>query len=164
MEQFIIRHSTEADLPDMLRIVDEARQKMRGSGNMLQWADGYPGREQLVNDIKRRVSYVVESGGKVVATFAFITDPDPTYTIIYNGEWLDDTRPYGTIHRIASCHGVHKVGAAVFDWCYALTGNLRVDTHRDNTIMRHVVEKCGFTYCGIIHLLNGDERLAYQRP
>lgn len=36
-------------------------------------------------------------------------------------------------------------------------------THRDNKPMQHVVEQNGFKYCGIIHLENGDERLAYQR-
>ena len=45
----------------------------------------------------------------------------------------------------------------------AVAGNLRIDTHRDNVIMRHVIEHYGFTYCGIIYLLNGDERLAYQK-
>jgi hypothetical protein len=30
--------------------------------------------------------------------------------------------------------------------------------------MRHVIERYGISYCGIIYLLNGDERLAYQTP
>ena len=29
--------------------------------------------------------------------------------------------------------------------------------------MQRVILKNGFTYCGIIHLKNGDERLAYQK-
>ena len=29
--------------------------------------------------------------------------------------------------------------------------------------MQHNIEKHGFTYCGIIHLANDDERLAYQK-
>ena len=41
--------------------------------------------------------------------------------------------------------------------------NIRIDTHRDNKIMRHNIEKHCFTYCGIIYLANGDERLAYQK-
>ena len=43
------------------------------------------------------------------------------------------------------------------------TPNLRADTHRDNRIMQHILQKHGFRYCGIIYLLNGDERLAYQK-
>lgn len=41
-------------------------------------------------------------------------------------------------------------------------GNIRIDTHRDNRIMQHNILKYGFSYCGIIYLLSGDERLAYQ--
>ena len=29
--------------------------------------------------------------------------------------------------------------------------------------MQHNLLKHGFSYCGIIYLANGDERLAYQR-
>ena len=44
-----------------------------------------------------------------------------------------------------------------------ICSNIRIDTHRDNRIMRHNIEKHGFAYCGIIYLANGDERLAYQK-
>ena len=39
----------------------------------------------------------------------------------------------------------------------------RQDTHRDNHILQHILKKHGFQYCGIIYLLNGDERLAFQK-
>ena len=29
--------------------------------------------------------------------------------------------------------------------------------------MRHCIARAGFEYCGIIHLLNGDPRLAFQK-
>lgn len=29
--------------------------------------------------------------------------------------------------------------------------------------MRHLLEKHGFHYCGIIHVANGDERLAFHK-
>lgn len=40
--------------------------------------------------------------------------------------------------------------------------NIRIDTHRDNHVMRNAIAKEGFAYCGIIHCWNGDERVAYQ--
>ena len=49
------------------------------------------------------------------------------------------------------------------DSCSSRDTNIRIDTHRDNRIMQHNIEKHGFTYCGIIYLANGDERLAYQK-
>ena len=48
-------------------------------------------------------------------------------------------------------------------FCFSQDANIRIDTHRDNRIMQHNIEKYGFTYCGIIYLANGDERFAYQR-
>ena len=52
---------------------------------------------------------------------------------------------------------------AVLNFCYRHCDNIRIDTHRDNTIMRHCLLKAGFAYCGIIYLANGDERLAFHR-
>ena len=81
---------------------------------------------------------------------------------IYEGDWLDDA-PYYVVHRLASTAASHGVFNDVMDYCLKVAGNLRIDTHRDNVIMRHVIERYGFTYCGIIYLANGDERLAYQK-
>ena len=52
---------------------------------------------------------------------------------------------------------------SIMDFCFSYDTNIRIDTHRDNKIMQHNIVKYGFTYCGIIYLLSGDERLAYQK-
>ena len=41
--------------------------------------------------------------------------------------------------------------------------SLRIDTHRGNVVMRRMLEKNGFVYCGIIYLESGDERVAYEK-
>ncbi|MBQ9644930.1 MAG: N-acetyltransferase [Prevotella sp.] len=158
-----IRHSTAADLPTLLYLADEARQIMRRSGNMQQWGGGYPSADVFRRDIERGVSYIVEHDGQPVGTFAFIPGPDPTYARIYEGAWTDDDRPYYAVHRIASLPASRGVMASLLRYCFAHTDNVRIDTHRDNTIMRHLLSKHGFSYCGIVYLENGDERLAYQR-
>lgn len=86
---------------------------------------------------------------------------DPTYDVIYEGRWLNDA-PYATIHRIAS-DGTRK-GILHLAMQFALLdyNNIRIDTHRDNQVMRNAITKEGFAYCGIIHCWNGDERVAYQ--
>lgn len=78
-------------------------------------------------------------------------------------EVSDDTRPYGVIHRLASTEQSKGVASACLQWCYRQIPNLRADTHRDNHILQHILKKHGFQYCGIIYLLNGDERLAFQK-
>ena len=151
-----------SDVPVIMRLIEEARGIMRSCGNVNQWIDGYPNEETIVEDINNGHCYLcVEQGGEVVASFAFIPSPEPTYKEIFGGQWLND-KPYHVMHRLASTASSHGVFNDVMDYCLAVAGNMRIDTHRDNVIMRHVIERYGFTYCGIIYLLNGDERLAYQ--
>lgn len=42
-------------------------------------------------------------------------------------------------------------------------GHLRIDTHADNHIMQHLILKNGFEQCGIIHIADGSERIAYEK-
>ena len=158
-----VRPTTYADIDALLAIFAYARQQMAADGNPTQWGDGYPSQGQLQEDIRRGVSYVVEANGKVCATFVFIIGEDPTYQIIEDGDWLDDTQPHGTIHRIAS-NGQRK---GIFDvslnWCTAHCANIRIDTHQDNRRMIHLIEKAGFSRCGIIYTRDHSPRIAYQR-
>ena len=140
-----------------------ARQRMRADGNLSQWAGGYPDEEAVRRDMRRKVSYVIVEGKTVVGTFAFIPGVEPTYRRIWRGSWLDRDTPYGTIHRIAGDPAYKGVFASCLDWCWERLPNIRIDTHRDNHIMQDLLQKHGFRYCGIIYLLDGAERLAYQR-
>jgi hypothetical protein len=150
------------DVPVIMRLIEEARGIMRSCGNVNQWIGGYPSEETIKEDIARGHCYLcVEEDDEIVASFAFIPGPEPTYKEIYEGRWKDD-KPYYVVHRLASTAASHGIFKDVMDFCMDVAGNLRIDTHRDNVIMRHVIDRYGFTYCGIIYLLNGDERLAYQ--
>ena len=160
---YTIRPSVPADLPQMQQIFADGREKMIATGNLKQWLPTYPSDEMLLGDMQQGFSYVVEHEGTIVGTFMLATGIEPTYINIYEGQWLDDIKPYATIHRIASRHGAHGVAKAVVEWCFSRIDNIRIDTHRDNKVMQHIVTSLGFAYCGIIYLEDGDERLAYQR-
>ena len=157
-----IRPATVADLPDIMSVLEAARGIMRSDGNVLQWADAYPSEPVIRHDMARGAGYVICLDGRVVAYFAFLPSPEPTYSFI-DGAWLDAHRPYHVIHRIGSLPDVHGVFDAMMEFAFAADGNIRIDTHRDNHIMQHNILKHGFTYCGIIFLESGDERLAYQK-
>ena len=158
-----IRSARPGDIPAIMPVLEAAKGIMRATGNMNQWVDGYPSEAVVAEDIARGEGYVVEDDGAIVAYFAFIPSPEPTYARIFGGAWLDDTLPYYVVHRIGSVPRSHGVFRSVMDWCFSRTGNLRIDTHRDNTLMQHCILGYGFRYCGIIYLASGDERLAYQR-
>ena len=163
MGKIQIRHSTPEDLPTILALIEDGRQIMRSDGNLHQWSGDSPSVDLIIKDIENRYSYLCIEGGKAIGTFAFIPGPDPTYLKIYEGTWLETKSPYYVIHRMASTPESHGVFSAAMDYCFQVTNNIRIDTHRDNHIMQHNLIKHGFQYCGIIYLLNGDERLAYQR-
>ena len=147
----------------IMEVIGAARKIMRSNGNMNQWTGGYPTRETILSDISNGNGYVVEDKGRIVGYFAFVPSPEPTYARIFEGQWLNDTLPYHVVHRIASLPDAHGVFSSIMDWCFRKDPNIRIDTHRDNRIMQHVILKAGFSYCGIIYLESGDERLAYQK-
>lgn len=150
------------DIPAMMELYAQARVFMREHGNPNQWDDSYPSRELLEKDIAFGNSYIVEDDEKnLAATFAFIKGEDPTYYGIENGAWLNH-EPYGTIHRLAGNPSCHGIASGCIGWCKSQIGNLRADTHEDNKIMQHLLEKNGFVRCGIIHLADGAPRIAYQ--
>lgn len=151
------------DIPRIMEVCRQARTIMRADGNMNQWTDGYPSEEIIRKDISNDTAFIVKEGGDIVGYFALIPGIEMTYLRIDEGRWADDTLPYATIHRLASTADSHNVASTCFSFCWERIQNLRIDTHRDNRIMRHCIEKAGFEYCGIIYLAGGDERLAYQK-
>lgn len=158
-----IRPARAGDLEAMLAVYACARDFMARTGNPRQWADGYPKRELLEEDIARGRSYVMEGeDGAVHAVFFYAPGPDPTYAVIEDGAWLND-EPYGVIHRIAGDGQLKGVLSAAVAFCRARCSNLRIDTHHDNVVMQRALEKAGFVRCGVIYLENGDPRIAYQK-
>ena len=158
-----IREAKPTDITEIMQVMDAAKKIMRQSGNMHQWGDGYPSEAVIFSDMEKHGGFVIEDGSRIVGYFAFLPSPEPTYSRIYDGEWMDDNLPYHVIHRIASYPEAHGIFSTIMDFCFSHDANIRIDTHKDNRIMQHNIKKHGFTYCGIIYLASGDERLAYQK-
>lgn len=157
-----IRNAKISDLNSILKVYETAREYMRQSGNPNQWGNSKPQKELLESDIRKNELFVGEDdNGNIHFVFAFILGADPTYSYIENGNWLSD-KPYGTIHRIASDATVSGVVKTAVEYCKKTISNIRIDTHKDNKTMQHVLEKNGFVKCGIIYLEDGDPRIAYQ--
>lgn len=157
-----IRKAQAQDIGTVMALIAEGRMKMIAQGNTHQWTEGHPARTVVEDDIRRQDSYLVtDDEGQPVATFVLREGPDPTYATIYDGAW-PDVAPYYVIHRVASTSGVHGIMRFILQFALDFTTHIRIDTHRDNKTMRCALEHYGFRYCGIIHLENGDERLAYQ--
>lgn len=163
----MIRRAAIQDLEQIMQIYARAVQYMQASGNPNQWVAGYPSRTLIEEDIARGVSYVVDRDSVIEAVFSYIEGEDPTYRQIGQGMWHTNGS-YGTVHRLASAGRLRGVAGICFSWCAEQAkmhgcSSLRADTHQDNRIMQHLLQKNGFVYCGVIHLANGAPRLAFER-
>lgn len=155
-----IRKAKKEDLLRIHEIYATARQFMRDNGNHSQW-DGEDAPELLLEeDIRRGNLYVLEDQ-KIHAVFAFIKGEDPIYAEIEQGSWLSGTE-YAAVHRVASDGNVRGVLGQVMDYCKAEMPHLRIDTHENNKVMQHVLEKNGFKRCGIVYVPDGSPRIAYE--
>ena len=160
-ESMSIRKTEHKDLDTVFAIYAHAREQMKKNGNPTQWGDTHPARALIEEDVERGTSYVIEENGEIVGVFAFIPGEDPTYRYI-EGEWLNNA-PYGTVHRIASAGKRKGIFETCLAFCEAQAENVRVDTHADNAIMQHLLEKFGYRRCGVIYVRDGSPRVAYQK-
>lgn len=165
-----IRPAVKTDTDALLALFAEARGTIAALG-IDQWQNGYPDRSVVEEDIDRGLSYAVtDSTGALIATFVLV-DREPTYDRITDGQWLTgDTRAYIAMHRVAvsvACRGTgipdHIVRFAAEHAMAAGCRSVRIDTHEGNAVMRRMLEKRGFVYCGRIFLTDGAERVAYEK-
>lgn len=158
------------NLPEIMGIFAEARQTIASLG-INQWQNGYPNEQIVEEDIAKSRSYSVIDD-TICGTFVVILDGEPTYDKIYDGNWLtgNDRADYMAIHRVAvSVRSRGKgVSTEIINFATNLArdngrSSLRIDTHEGNIVMRKMLEKHGFIYCGIIYLEDGESRVAYEK-
>lgn len=156
----IIKKANQEDLKPLLPLYEKSRQLMKEAGNASQWGDGYPSEERLMMDLAQESLYKVLVNDQIIGGFMFGLGPEEEYKSL-EGSWLNES-PYFVIHRITAPEA-KGVTREIFAWAKKQTDNLRIDTHKDNMIMRHILEREGFTYVGEITLADGSRRMAYHR-
>ena len=139
-----IRKATAQDMEAIMAVFDAARKIMADSGNTNQWKNGYPSEEIVLSDMEKDGGFVIEDGGQIVGYFAYLPSPEPTYSKIYDGEWVYQTLPYHVIQRIASFPDAHGIFKSIMEFSFAHESNIRIDTHKDNHIMQHNILKQRF--------------------
>jgi RimJ/RimL family protein N-acetyltransferase len=152
----------------MMEIFTQGQAYMRSHG-IAQWQNGYPSEELIRHDMEQGYSYVLLRDGMVVSTVAVSFDGEPTYQLTYEGNWIIQ-EDYAVVHRIAIDDRIKGAGMAGYmlreieELCRNKRVNsIRIDTHADNLSMQRLMDKSGFTYCGIIYLEDGAPRIAYEK-
>ena len=160
-EEIIIRKATMDDLDDIQSVYEKAREFMRANGNRTQWSDKDPKIELVINDINHGDFYVITKDGVIGGVFSYLLGDDPFYYVIEDGDWHFH-EPYDVIHRVASNGTIRGITKLCFDFCTEKSPHVRMDTHRDNIPMQNALTRYGFRPCGIVHVANGTERIAYD--
>ncbi len=162
------RKSTEADLSQVITIIEQAKHDLKMSG-VNQWQTGYPDIKTLQHDLFHQQSYVLVEGDEVIASTAISFEAEQTYQTIYDGQWLSEL-PYAVVHRFVVKRELKSqgVGSVLFQHVENLCAqnkikSIKVDTHEDNQSMQYLLKKNQFRYCGIIYLTDGDKRLAFEK-
>ena len=155
-----IRKAISDDLSAIMSIYRIAQDFMIASGNPNQWGHSYPSEDLVKEDISNEVCYLICDDEGIHGVFALSDNIEPTYQYIEDGQWLND-KPYVTVHRIASDGRLHGIFKYAINYCKSISDNIRIDTHKNNLIMRKQIEKNDFQKCGIIYVRKSP-RIAYH--
>ena len=159
----------KAECPDLdfcLRAIDEGRAFQREQG-FVQWADNYPDRGLIEEDIKNGIGHILYINGEKAGYVAVDFAGEPVYKDI-KGKW-NTGEPYVVIRRITftrafAGHGLSRIMfAAIDDFCRLHSvKNIRLNTGKENGRMQHSLINAGYSYCGTV-VYRGVGRLAYDK-
>ncbi len=160
------RKATPEDSGRAWEIILQAKALMASEGRK-QWTEEYPATGNIADDIDNGVAYVLCVDDVPMVYGAVVFTGEPAYEQIKEG-WLSHG-DYVVVHRLAAADEARGKGLAqkFFDEVSALAlskgiHSFKVDTNFDNSAMLHIMEKCGFTYCGEIVYPQGS-RLAFEK-
>ena len=154
------------DLPVVVKLIDSARAALKDDG-VDQWQGKDPTPEELLENSKDGCCYFFKED--ITVGMAVLREgDDPTYGLI-DGKWLT-SGDYLTIHQfvIAEDRRGEGISRRMMERIFAYARfkgipAVRIDTHADNFRMRGLIESTGFTYCGVITVADGTERVAYEQ-
>lgn len=158
----IVRKISVAETYDAYNIIEDGRRSLQKEG-CSQWQDGNPNLSKIKQYISRGQLYGVFADGILCFVGAVICgEIESSYKHLYSGEWQIYTSEYITIHALAAKEGYTGMGLHNYFFDFVITEaricknhtvkSIRIDTHPANERMKHILEKIGFVYCGIVYL------------
>lgn len=167
MIKYSYRKALITEIDCVMEIIEDARALLKEEGNG-QWQFGYPTREDLLNDINNNQLYCVIYENKIVSICA-LTYYEESYMHLYEGAWKSDYN-YIVMHRVAVKKEYRNMGfgKALFEVFIDVAKkenihSLRIDTHENNTLLRHLFDLYGFEYCGKAILPPNKDRVMYEK-
>ncbi|KAA9302167.1 MULTISPECIES: GNAT family N-acetyltransferase [Aerococcus] len=167
MESLAYRKANLEDLDAIESILAASIQYLADQG-VDQWQNGEVTIAHIRSAIEADQAYVFLGEGGEILAFLVLADEDPAYDHLASGAWQTEP-PYYAIHRVMISLDQRGKGLsqALFQTVKALARaagkrSLRVDTHPDNRVMQHILEREGFCRTGSTYLSNGGFRWTYD--
>ena len=161
-----LRTAAPEDLGKIMELIDQAKAFLKRNG-VDQWQNGYPDQTCIEEDIRKGRGYLCIQDQDVVGYVCIDFEGEPAYDTL-DGKWLS-IQPYVVVHRLALDASVRGRGLAsqVFEAAECLARlrgvhSFKVDTDNDNQIMKHLLEKNGFQFCGTI-CFDNSEKIAFEK-
>ena len=171
-EPVVCRPAAEEDLPEILRIVEEAREGLKKQ-HVDQWQGPYPAEEHFLFDVDRGECFVILHGRELAAFFTLSARAETSYAAITDGKWTEGMEA-AVLHRCAVAAKYRGSGMAeklmrfVDERALALGLRcVRTDTHRKNKAMQRLLRESGYRYRGNLQVLvepgHDTARQAYEK-
>lgn len=166
MNDISLKLANIQELTIAMEFIEQGKEFLKSLG-IDQWQNGYPDAECIKNDILNEKGFFLIQDNTFIGYMCIDFDGEPAYNNL-QGKWLSNL-PYVVVHRMVIDNTLKKKGLASI--AFQLVENLaidrgiesfRVDTDADNKIMQHILDKNGFTYCGIINFDN-SEKIAFEK-
>ena len=166
----MLKKANSTEIEEIMSVIKDGKEFLKQQG-INQWQHGSPGCSDVENDIKQETSYVYELDGEIVGT-AMLNTYDADYEK-YLTIWTKCNN-YLVIHRLAvkkeyRSQGIgHKFMNDIILFAKENSVEyIRIDTHKDNVIMRKYLSKNNFKELDEIKLsmknsLDDKERIAYE--
>ena len=148
------------------KIIEDGRQFQKEQG-FVQWTDNYPSLDIINKDIEDAKGYVIKVDGEIAGYLCIDFTREPAYEEI-DGAWSVEDN-YAVVHRLAFAKAFIGIGLANVTFpliekvCISRNVNyIRIDTDFPNKRMQHILEKNGFTKCGVV-VFESSEKIAYDK-
>ena len=159
------------DMADIMLIADEASAYLTAKG-IRQRRGGYFDPGVIRKDIVAGNCWLFTYEGDGAGCMTLRLGGEPAYDGLPLS-WLTEREAYGTVYRVAVRDIFHGRGLAgeMMQLAEDLTcgrglASIRLDTHVDNVGMRSLLERRGYTFCGVFQRPDaaGDgQRAAYEK-
>lgn len=164
-----LRQAEKSDFNQIMKILKDGANQLAERG-IDQWQGEYPSPDQIKLDIEKGWAYLAESDdNETIGAISIVDAPDKSYDLL-KGNWKLDTDNYVVVHRIAihSDHAGHGYATKLFEEVFDTISkrrksieSIRIDTHKDNKAMQHLIDKMEFQKVGEIHGVYRKNEISY---